>query len=75
MAEKLGYTNPQKAIRDHCKGVNESLLPSAGGMQTMKVIPESDVYRLVMRSKKEEAEKFQDWDMEEETFNLLILKY
>ena len=22
-ARILGYTNPQKAIRDHCKGVNE----------------------------------------------------
>ena len=25
-AKILGYTNPQKAIRDHCKGVNESEL-------------------------------------------------
>jgi anti-repressor protein len=65
VAEKLGYSNPQKAIRDHCKGVNETFIPTAGGMQTMKVIPESDVYRLVMRSKLEEAEKFQDWVVEE----------
>ena len=65
VAEKLGYTNPQKAIRDHCKGVNESLLPSAGGAQLTKIIPESDVYRLVMRSKKEEAERFQDWVVED----------
>ena len=28
-------------------------------------IPESDVYRLVMRSKLPEAEKFQDWVCEE----------
>lgn len=65
VAEKLGYTNPQKAIRDHCKGVNEMVTPTAGGMQTMKIISESDVYRLIMRSKLEEAEKFQDWVMEE----------
>ncbi len=25
-ATLLGYKNPQKAIRDHCKGVNESRL-------------------------------------------------
>lgn len=65
VAEKLGYSNHRKALSDHCKGGNETLLPTAGGMQTMKVIPESDVYRLVMRSKLEEAEKFQDWVVEE----------
>jgi len=54
-----------KAIRDHCKGVNETFIPSAGGMQTMKIISESDIYRLIMRSKLEEAEKFQDWVVEE----------
>ena len=26
-AEKLGYKNPQKAVRDHCKGVNETFTP------------------------------------------------
>ena len=56
VAEKLGYSNPLKAIRDHCKGVNETFIPSAGGIQTMKIISESDVYRLIMRSKLEEAE-------------------
>ena len=65
VAEKLGYSNPLKAIRDHCKGVNETFIPSAGGIQTMKIISESDVYRLIMRSKLEEAEKFQDWVVEE----------
>lgn len=65
MAEKLGYVDTTQAIRKHCKGGVETTLPTAGGMQTMKVIPESDVYRLVMRSKLEEAEKFQDWVVEE----------
>lgn len=27
IARTLGYSNPQKAIRDHCKGVNESFTP------------------------------------------------
>jgi prophage antirepressor-like protein len=65
VAEKLGYVDTTQAIRKHCKGGVETTLPTAGGMQTMKVIPESDVYRLVMRSKLEEAEKFQDWVVEE----------
>jgi prophage antirepressor-like protein len=65
IAEALGYSNSRKALLDHCKGGNETLLPSPGGMQRTKIIPESDVYRLIMRSNKEEAEKFQDWVMED----------
>lgn len=62
VAEGLGYSNPQKAVRDHCKsprpvGVNDSftLGPSAN------IIPERDVYRLVMRSKMPQAERFEEW--------------
>jgi prophage antirepressor-like protein len=65
VARSLGYTNPQKAIRDHCKGVNETFTPTESGVQGMKFIPESDVYRLIMRSKLPQAEKFQDWACEE----------
>lgn len=65
VAVALGYTNPQKAIRDHCKRVNVLFTPSAKGLQPTKFIPESDVYRLVMRSKMPEAERFQDWVCEE----------
>ncbi|KXS55200.1 MAG: prophage antirepressor [Marinobacter sp. T13-3] len=61
VAEILEYKNPLKAIRDHCKGVNETVLPSAGGPQTVKIIPERDVYRLVMRSKLPSAEAFEEW--------------
>lgn len=57
----LGYENPRKAVADHCKGGNESLLPSAGGNQMMTIIPERDVYRLVMRSRLPSAERFEDW--------------
>lgn len=38
------------------------MLPSA---TPMKIIPESDVYRLVMRSNLPNAERFQDWVVEE----------
>jgi len=50
VAEALGYADPDKAIRTHCKGVSETLIPSPGGPQTMTIIPERDVYRLIMRS-------------------------
>ena len=65
VAECLAYTNPLKAVRDHCKGVNETFIPSAGGRQLIKIIPESDVYRLVMRSKLPAAEQFQTWVCED----------
>ena len=61
VADVLGYTNPQKAIRDHCKGVNEMDTPTSGGVQTVKIIPERDVYRLIMRSKLPAAEQFEEW--------------
>lgn len=74
VAKALGYTNPQKAIRDHCKGVTKrsgvSKTTNQHGATTeqtveMAFIPESDVYRLVMRSKLPQAEQFQDWVVEE----------
>lgn len=61
----LGYANPQKAVRDHCKaarpaGVNVPFTPL--DPQTI-IIPERDVYRLVMRSKLPSAEEFEEWVM------------
>lgn len=61
VARSLGYVEYQKAIRTHCKGVSEMDTPTEGGVQRVKYIPESDVYRLVMRSKLPQAEQFQDW--------------
>jgi prophage antirepressor-like protein len=62
IADVLGYGNPQKAVRDHCKahrpvGVNESFTLDP---QT-NIIPERDVYRLIMRSKLPAAERFEEW--------------
>lgn len=66
VAEGLGYSNPQKAVRDHCKsprpvGVNESFTLG----QSANIIPERDVYRLVMRSKMPQAERFEEWVVSE----------
>lgn len=64
-AKLLGYKNPQEAIRTHCKGVSEMLTPTNGGNQKIKVIPEGDLYRLIIRSKLPAAEKFEKWVFEE----------
>lgn len=66
VAKTLGYKNPSKATNDHCK---KSILTrgndSLGRLQEFKIIPESDVYRLVIKSKLPNAEKFEEWVMEE----------
>ena len=65
VAEALAYTNPQKAIRDHCKSPkmlkqNDSfslVVPSRG----LQIINRRDVFRLIMKSHLPEAEQFEEW--------------
>ena len=61
IAKALGYSNPRKALTDHCKGVTKCYSPTNSGEQEMNFIPESDLYRLVFGSKLPSAEKFTDW--------------
>lgn len=65
VARALGYVETAKAIRTHCKGVSEMDIPSKGGVQRMKIIPEGDIYRLIIRSKLPSAEKFERWVFDE----------
>jgi anti-repressor protein len=63
VAAALGYANPQKAIRDHCKGgrpvgVNDTFTPLLDPQTT--IIPERDVYRLILRSNLPSAERFEE---------------
>ena len=69
VAKALGYENPAEAVQDHCKKINKinhhsKTLPPSPPVN-FNVIPESDVYRLIMRSHLPDAERFQDWVMEE----------
>lgn len=71
VAKALGYANPQEATREHCRKVNKITQPSES-LPSVKcpptfinIIPESDVYRLVMRSNLPRAVEFQDWICEE----------
>lgn len=65
VAKALGYSNPAKAVIDHCKGVTVLETPTQSGVQSIKYGKESEVYRLTMKSKLPNAEKFQDWVCDE----------
>lgn len=66
VASALGYQNTVDAINTHRRKANDyrdsEMLPTA---TPMKIISESDVYRLVMRSNLPRAVEFQDWICEE----------
>lgn len=65
IAEFLGYADPDDAIRKHCKDIRK--IAKNDGTQTRYVlaIGEPDLYRLIIRSKKPEAQEFERWVMEE----------
>lgn len=66
VARALGYSNTQDAIGRHCRGVVKAdVTDSSGRRQPMNVITEGDVYRLIMRSKRQEAERFEKWACDE----------
>ncbi len=62
VASALGYSKPENAIARHCK--RQSTTPKRGG-GLLTVIPESDLYRLIMRSRLASADQFADWVVEE----------
>jgi prophage antirepressor-like protein len=57
----LGYKDPKDAISTHTKYGVKRRLPSVGGEQDTIIIPERDLYRLVLRSKMPKAEEFEEW--------------
>lgn len=57
----LGYSNARAAVAQHCRGVAKHDIPTSSGVQVVSVIPERDVYRLVMRSRLPSAERFEEW--------------
>lgn len=65
IAKVLGYKEPHKAISRHCKGGMKRTVLTNGGNQEVAVIPEGDVYRLIIKSKLPSAEKFESWIMDE----------
>ncbi|WP_075810197.1 BRO-N domain-containing protein [Clostridium perfringens] len=75
VAEILGYANPSKAVLMHCKnGIKEVIdVTSQNGnahnkarnTQEMTLIPEGDLYRLIIKSKLPKAQEFEEWVMDE----------
>ena len=63
----LGYANPRDAIAKHCKigGVAKRDTPTESGVQSMTYINEGNLYRLIIKSRKPEAEAFEVKVMEE----------
>lgn len=63
VAAALGYSNTADAVGKHCKRVSDIAIHDVSSKQrrNVKIIPESDLYRLAMRSRLESAEQFTDW--------------
>jgi prophage antirepressor-like protein len=67
-AALLGYSNPHKAVRDHCREdgcTNRSVIDKLGRTQEKKYINEGNLYRLIIRSKLPTAERFERWVFDE----------
>lgn len=63
VANALGYANPNKAIKDHCRGVTKRypITDRLGRKQDARFIGEPDLYRLIAHSKLPNAQKFESW--------------
>jgi anti-repressor protein len=61
VAETLGYADTDQAVRQHCKAAVSYPVEMTGQVRRVKMIPERDVYRLVMRSKLPAAARFEEW--------------
>jgi len=67
-ATMLGYSNPHKAVSDHCRWVTKREVPhpqSRGKTLGVNFIPEGDLYRLITHSKLEKAREFESWVFDE----------
>lgn len=62
-AEILKYTNPQKAIRDHCLGAGVTFrsVSYSSGAKLKRYINRPNLSRLIARSNLPEAAKFESW--------------
>lgn len=65
IANALGYAKPHNAVKQHCRATLKQGIPISGKIQEVNFIPESDIYRLIIKSKLPSAERFEAWVMEE----------
>lgn len=67
-ARMLGYSNSHKAISDHCRYLTKREVPHPQSQEkwiARNFIPESDLFRLIIKSKLPGAERFERWVFEE----------
>ena len=65
VAEFLGYSDPDQAIHQHCKNIKKVVTKDGTQRRHVLAITEPDLFRLIIRSKKPEAQAFECWVMEE----------
>lgn len=68
VAKALGYKRPNDAISQHCKYTVKYRIPhpqSKTKTIEVNIIPEGDVYRLIIKSKLPSAQNFEEWVMDE----------
>lgn len=68
VAKSLGYSKPNNAINTHCRYALKQGIPHPQNEYKeieVNIIPEGDVYRLIMKSKLESAQEFESWVMDE----------
>lgn len=70
VAQVLGYADPSEAVNQHCKkALKTAFIANPADDSTppveINIIPESDLYRLVLRSNVPNVEEFQTWVCEE----------
>lgn len=63
----LGYANSRDAMSKHCreKGVAKRDTLTSQGRQVLAFIDEGNLYRLIIKSRKEEAQRFEAWVCDE----------
>ena len=63
----LGYKNPRMSVERHCRegGVAKRDTPTTSGIQPLTFINEGNLYRLIIKSRKPEAARFEAWVCDE----------
>lgn len=70
IADALGYSNSSKAVSMHCRYIRKEVIETHSQNGNMvktqtSLIPEGDIYRLIIKSQLPNAEKFESWVFDE----------
>lgn len=63
----LGYSNSRDAMAKHCRetGVAKRDISSTGQRRSLTFVSEGNLYRLIIKSRKDEAQRFESWVCDE----------